>query len=284
MVRFIKLISALDRSWRFEVSARPKSIAFAESRATIESSFHSVRACFYASVARVIMADRQSASLRFQRRGEASDSGAVGTLPEPLSSDTPPNGCEPCPDNEMTESELGEASRPAADLDAFAVQIHQSLQPRDVITVAVHELRQLLRCERVCYLERRGKRYRLVAASGQSGVPPRSRVALMLEQFVTAILPRGERFLFPDDRDLVTLPDDLSRRLANYWEVANGQLILVEPLFGTLPDSVNSSSRRVVGELVIEQFSRSSLPHGAIGRLDSAVRHLTAESRRPIAP
>lgn len=243
-----------------------------------EGCFHRFRTRFARPPPRAIIVDRHAVSSGFQRRGDEPESGSVATLPEAPSSDALSIGREPFLATDATEiddsgSGFSETPLTASALDAFAVQIHQSLKPQDVVTVAVHELRQILRCERVCFLERRGNRFRLVAASGQSGIPPRSRLASLLEQFVVAVLPQGERFLFPNDS--VVLPDDWSRRLADYWEVANGQLILVEPVFATLPDPHRSTAQIVVGALVIEQFSRSSLAAGAISRVESAVRHLT---------
>ena len=214
------------------------------------------------------MSDRHGVSPVLQRHDRAHDGGSAVALPEdPHSADGPM-------DAEFPDAEPFANSG----VEAFAVRIHQSLNPRQVALVAVQELRPMLRCDRVSFLERRGRRFRLVAVSGQPGKPPRSRQALLLEQFVGAILPRGERFQFPDDP--LTLPDDLGRGLARYWENANGQMILVEPLFGALPvpgDAVpTTSTRRVVGALVIEQFSRPSLPPGAIPCLESAMNHLTS--------
>ena len=104
----------------------------------------------------------------------------------------------------------------ASGTEAFAVRVHQSLNLLEVATVVIQELRPILRCERLGFLERRGRRFRLVAASGQPGLPPRSRQASLLEQIVAAVLPRGERFVYPGDH--LPLPDDLAGRLARYWE------------------------------------------------------------------
>ena len=173
----------------------------------------------------------------------------------------------------------------SSEINTFAVQIHQSLDPRRVATVAVQELRPILRCDRICFLERRGSGFRLVAASDQAGNLRRSRQAAFLERFVAAAIPTGERFLFPDG-DL-ELPDDLGKLLAGYWEVSHGQLILVEPVFtqADQPDKVNSAPkvRSIVGALVIELFTETNLNPEVLPRLDPAVEHLTialANARR----
>ena len=213
------------------------------------------------------MSDRRGVSPVFQRHGHERDDQLGVTFPDEAPSDDSVLGLE-FPSGE---------SAATSGLEAFASQIHRSLNPQEVTTVAVQELRALLHCERVSFLERRGKRFRLVAASGQPGRPPRSRQRSLLEQIVAAVLPRGERFVYPEER--LTLPDDLARRLANYWENANGQMILVEPVFSVVPDpdkvAAQTGTRPVVGALVIEQFSRSSLNPGAIRRLDAALQHLT---------
>ena len=203
----------------------------------------------------------------FQRHGHERDDQLGVTFPDEILSD----------DSVMDLENPSGESAATSGLEAFASQIHRSLNPKEVATVAVQELRALLHCERVSFLERHGKRFRLVAVSGQPGRPPRSRQASLLEQIVAAVLPKGERFVYPEER--LTLPDDLARRLANYWENANGQMILVEPVFSVVPDpdkvAAQTGTRPVVGALVIEQFSRSSLNPGAIRRLDAALQHLT---------
>ncbi len=221
------------------------------------------------------MSDRRGASPVFQRHGRERDDASRITFPEDASSD------DASPDPEFDPGVAAATSG----VEAFAVQIHQSLNPHVVTTIAAQELRPILRCERVSFLERRGRRFRLVAASGQTGCPSRSRQASLLEHFVAAVLPRGARFVYPEDH--LTLPEDLARRLASYWENANGQLILVEPVYSVLSgsDKVTSqtATRRVVGALVMEQFSRSSLQPGTVQRLEAALKHLTpalANARR----
>lgn len=172
----------------------------------------------------------------------------------------------------------------ASAVNTLAVDLHRSLNPKEVTTVAVQELRPILSCDRVCYLERRGKRFRLCAVSGHPGRPPRSRQSSLLEQLVAAVLVRGERFVYPEDQ--LTLPENLARQLATYWENAGGQMILVEPVFSCLPNSNDATPRpvrRVVGALAIEQFSDSELKPGTINRLDAVIEHLTpalANARR----
>ena len=209
------------------------------------------------------MEDRRGISIDLLRRGiEFDQLSPTGVTPDAVP---------------MTSSAIPDEPRIASALDAFARRIHRSLDPQEVIAIAVHELRPIFDCERVCYLELRGKKFRFVAASGHVGLPRRSRPASLLEQFVTAILPEKERFLFPDDQTV--LPDEISRRLADYWEQTNGQLILVEPVFSSLPDPENPSQSSpvpsIVGALVIEQFSRPDLMPGTLSRLDVSLKHLT---------
>ncbi|MBS0202270.1 MAG: HlyD family efflux transporter periplasmic adaptor subunit [Planctomycetes bacterium] len=213
--------------------------------------------------------DRGGVDLR--RRGSEPDGESVALLPNNRIS--PELLQDPVPN-------LERATTPA--IDRFAVQIHKSLKPRDVTTIAAQELRPILGCERICFLERRGRRFRLVAASGHAGLPPRSRQAALMEQLVAMVLRGSGRFLAPDER--TPLPDDVSRQLASYWDVANGHLILVEPIYGTLPTEDAATDRHaIVGALVLEQFTRSSLPAETMTRLDSATQHLTlalANARR----
>lgn len=162
-------------------------------------------------------------------------------------------------------------------INDFGVRIHGSLNPQDVIATAVHELRPILGCERICYLERRGTKFHLQAASGHAGIPRRSRPAAFLEEFVSKVLTSGQRFLYPDEG--IVLPDDIGRRLADYWDLTNGQLILVEPVFSMLPPAETASKTltepTMVGAIVVEQFSQPTLPAGTLTTLEAAMKHLT---------
>ena len=169
------------------------------------------------------------------------------------------------------------AATGSAEINTFVTQIHLSLDPRRVAAVAVQELRPILHCDRICFLDRRGSRFRLFAASDLAGNVRRSRQAAFLERFVTAAIPTGERFLFPDG-DL-ELPDELGKLLANYWEVSHSQMILVEPVFSQ-PHQPNEASRTpvsptIVGALVIERFSETVLSPEVLPRLKPAMEHLT---------
>ena len=171
------------------------------------------------------------------------------------------------------------------EINTFAVQIHQSLDPRRVAIIAVQELRPILRCDRICFLERRGAGFRLVAASDQVGNLRQSRQAAFLEQFVAAAIPTGERLLFPDGD--FELPDEPGKLLASYWGVSHGQMILVEPLFSRLHELGENNSTisapTVVGALMVESFSQTDLSPEVVPKLKSAVEHLTislANARR----
>lgn len=192
-------------------------------------------------------------------------------------------GSPPVRDQAGELSDLGDFAGEAAVFDPpildrlcgqFASLIHQSLIPAEVELTAVHEMRPLLSCERVCFLARRRNQYRLVAVSGQRGRPPRSQLVSRLEQVVSAVAPAGERFLFPTEEH--ELPEFLGRALSDYWECANSQMILIEPVFSQVANrEAKSETRQIVGALVIEQFGSSQLAPGSLERLDFATEHFS---------
>lgn len=209
------------------------------------------------------MSERRGSPV-YQRHDLGRDDDLLGSFPHDVTH----------PDATLKPESATPPPKPDMDLQGFAVEIQRTLDPQEVILVAVQELRPLLLCDRVCFLERRGARYRLAAVSGQPGRPRASRQATMLEQLVTAVMARGERFTYPADQ--LVLPDDLGRRLSSYWETANGQVILVEPIFSANPSRTPSPSKpRVVDALVIELFDENQLPSESLQRLDSAVQLLT---------
>jgi hypothetical protein len=177
---------------------------------------------------------------------------------------------------ETLPNAIGSHDRSDGGIDAFALRIHQSLDLQQVMSIAVGELRRILECDRVIYLECRGKSFRVTAVSGHAGSPRRSQEILLLERLVAVVLSEKQRFLFPDEN--LSLPDDIGRPLADYWDITQGQFVLVEPVFQSLPaseaDSV-SKLKRVTGALVIEQFERATIEPEVMDRLDAVVRHLT---------
>ena len=145
------------------------------------------------------MEDRRGLSASLVRHGMEFDRESNGSqIPSPSPADS---------------ASAIDAPRLSSPLDAFAVRIHRSLNTHEVMTVAVQELRPVLNCDRVCYLERRGNKFRLQAVSGQIAKPVRSRQATLLEQFVAAVMQSCDRFFFPDGT--LMLPDDISRKLTD---------------------------------------------------------------------
>lgn len=173
--------------------------------------------------------------------------------------------------NESPDSATAHSS-----LDSFAIQIHQSLSVKQLANVVVHELRPILGCDRICFLDHR-RRFRLIAASDQVGTPARVRQALLLEKFVDAVLRSGQRCVYPDG--LTVLPDSIGRLLADYWEHSHGQLILVEPVFSRISDPIGTTrslpARTLVGALVVERFRDTQFKPGTEKRLDAVLPHLT---------
>lgn len=213
------------------------------------------------------MSDRRQTSPDYRQSEQQSDNSVPVAISDELRTDPIAAGVQDHRDRPQAMTAV----------EAFAVQIHQSLSVKQVAAVTVQELRPILGCDRVCLLDFRRRRFRVVAASDQPGPPARVRQVLLLEQFVGAVLRTGQRCVYPDG--LTVLPDSIGRLLAGYWELSRGQLILVEPVFSSLPDPIASGRpvhrRTLAGALVIERFRDSQFRPDTPRRLDAVIPHLT---------
>jgi len=151
------------------------------------------------------------------------------------------------------------------EFEAFVRRLHSSLDPAETMLTAAHELRPLVHCDRVTFLDYRRRKPVLAAASGQKTVNSRSRQVQLLQSLALGVVRTGRRFQFTGEGD--ELPGDISRTLAEYIEASSAQVILIEPVFATSPAGKNgkpsTAPRKILGAIAFEYFTES-LPHPAL--------------------
>lgn len=153
-------------------------------------------------------------------------------------------------------------------LRTFVTRLHSAGSPLEAATIAVHEARQVLGCDRVSLGWLQGGRTQLVAISGQDSVDHRSQAVQALTALATAAVRSGQPFQI----DAVSATNDFasegsgltksshdakaaeSSRAAwqSYPEQERSRALWVFPI--PRPASSNDERRQPLGALIVEQF------------------------------
>jgi hypothetical protein len=153
-------------------------------------------------------------------------------------------------------------------LEAFARQVHASLNPTEVAYLVANEGRRLIECDRVTVAVRYGSRSRIEAVSGADVVERRSNLVRLMRTLCERVLDWGEKLVFSGTRD-DSLPPKVLAALDAYLAESNSKLLIVQPL----RDERESDKRPPRSALLMECFEPPSEPQQLISRLDVVARH-----------
>ena len=150
--------------------------------------------------------------------------------------------------------QLSQYRRWAADwhaLQNFAVEVHRSLDLRETAFTVANESCRLLGCDRVSVLVRKGRRYRLVAASGVARVNERSNTVVDLERLAAAQGVMAQALWYPDMAE--ELAPELEQLVSTHLDHSHARALLVQPL-GVKKSDTDEDDGIVVGALVAENY------------------------------
>jgi hypothetical protein len=157
-------------------------------------------------------------------------------------------------------------------LEAFARQIHGSLNPMEVGYHVANEGRRLVECDRVSVALRRGKKARIEAISGADVVEKRSNLVRLMASLFDKVLKWGEKLIYKGTQD-DSLPPDVLKALDAYLAESNSKLLVVLPL---KDERENESKKPPRSGVMMECFDPSSTPEQLIARLEVIGRHATS--------
>ncbi len=156
-------------------------------------------------------------------------------------------------------------------LEAFARQVHASLNPTEVSYHVANEGRRLVECDRVSIAIRYyGSKARIEAVSGADVVERRSNLIRLMQKLSEAVIKWGEKLVFNGARD-DSLPPKVLSALDAYLAESNTKLLVVQPL----KDERESGRRPPRSALVMECFEPPTEPQQLLARLDVVARHAT---------
>jgi multidrug efflux pump subunit AcrA (membrane-fusion protein) len=157
-------------------------------------------------------------------------------------------------------------------LEAFARQIHGSLNPMEVGYVVANEGRRLIDCDRVSVAIRRSKKTRIEAISGADVVEKRSNLVRLMARLMDKVLIWGEKLVYQGEKD-DSLPPAVLKSLDAYLAESNSKLLVILPL----KDERESESKKPPRSgLMMESFDPPSSPEQLIARLEVIGRHATS--------
>ncbi|MCA9147827.1 MAG: HlyD family efflux transporter periplasmic adaptor subunit [Planctomycetales bacterium] len=145
----------------------------------------------------------------------------------------------------------------AADI-ASLLKLYESLDWNTTTFNVVNEARELLQCDRVTLLCKRGSTFRVNGVSGQVQFEPRANVIKRLELLTTRVMAWGETFHVPTRE---TLPPQIDEPLQAYLDESPTRVMEIVPLLTQQGDQVTESRshQQPWAALVIEGFRAPEL-------------------------
>jgi hypothetical protein len=156
-------------------------------------------------------------------------------------------------------------------LESFARQIHNSLQPTEVSYLVANEGRRLAECDRISVGIRMGKKTKVEAISGADIVEKRSNLVQLMRTLLDTVLVWGEKLVYTGTKD-DTLPPDVLKALDEYLAEATSKFLVVLPL---RDDRETDKKRTPRSALLMESFEPTLPTEQMIARLEVIGKHAT---------
>jgi hypothetical protein len=156
-------------------------------------------------------------------------------------------------------------------LEAFARQIHNSLNPTEVAYVVANEGRRLVECDRISVGLRLGQKTKVEAISGADVVEKRSNLVQLMRKLFDAVQGWGEKLTFTGVKD-DSLPPAVLAALDDYLAESASKLLVVLPL---RDERETQSKRPPRSALMLEAYEPPPAPDQMIARLEVIGKHAT---------
>jgi multidrug efflux pump subunit AcrA (membrane-fusion protein) len=157
--------------------------------------------------------------------------------------------------------------------ESFIRAIHESLDPRQIASTIANSGPQLLDCDRILVLLRRGAVQRVVAATGQSRVHRRANAVRSAERLMSS-LPHIDRVIRYPEGTAMLAPRDVESFEAYLDETHSKSVavcffsVLTEGAFDT-----SATKRDVFGGFIAEKYSGMILPDSDVARAKLMALH-----------
>lgn len=153
-------------------------------------------------------------------------------------------------------------------LEAFARQVHGTLNLREATFVMVNESRRLLAVDRVSVASRLGGHTNVEAVSGADVVEKRSSLIQTMRTLFESVIKWNDKLIYSGERD-ESLPPKVLDAMDKYLAESNSKLLIVMPL----RDDREDKERPCRSAMMIECFEPNLTAEALLQRTDVLVKH-----------
>ncbi len=154
-------------------------------------------------------------------------------------------------------------------LEAFARQVHGSLNPTEVAYTTANEGRRIIEVDRVSVAVRHGRKVKVEAISGADVVEKRSNLVQLMRKLFERVMKWDEKLIYTGVKD-DSLPPDVYKALDDYLAESNSKLLVIYPL---RDEREKESKRPPRSGLMMESFDPATSPEQLMARLEVVGKH-----------
>lgn len=169
--------------------------------------------------------------------------------------------------------------------ERFMLQMQRSLDIAAVANTVANDGRQIIQCDRVSVILKRGAKAVATAVSGADAPNRRANTVRLMEKLADRVISAGEPLFFTGLME--KLAPQIEKPLGDYIHESNVRLIYIVPLFEPeplipvgddkdKPMSKPAVPKRAFGALFVEQVSESRAKTGLTDRADLVADHAAA--------
>jgi multidrug efflux pump subunit AcrA (membrane-fusion protein) len=151
--------------------------------------------------------------------------------------------------------------------EAFAREVHGSLDPREVACLVANQGRPLVECDQLAVALRRGGAVRVEAVSGAATAEKRSPLVAALAALCDSVMTWSEKLVYAGSRD-ESLPPAVRVALDAYLRESNGRVLVVLPL-----RDGHNPHRPPSATLAAESFTPATGTEALDARVERVARH-----------
>ncbi|MFT4558904.1 MAG: efflux RND transporter periplasmic adaptor subunit [Planctomycetales bacterium] len=173
-------------------------------------------------------------------------------------------------------------SKIAEDFEQFVLQLHKSLDVKEVAFTAANDGRLLVGCDRMSVAVLDGRKTVVRAISGQDSVNQRANLVRKMTKLASNVIRTNEKMEYTGKVD--HLAPKVERALADFVQESGSRMVTVIPIFKPDPviDKEDSNGRpkekvrKAVGGIIIEQIAESQPKAGVLEKGDLISDHVGA--------
>lgn len=173
-------------------------------------------------------------------------------------------------------------SKIAEDFEQFVLQLHKSLDVKEVAFTAANDGRLLVGCDRLSVAVLDGRKTVIRAISGQDSVNQRANLVRKMTKLASHVIRTNENMEYTGKVD--HLAPKVERALADFVQESGSRMVTVIPIFKPDPVIEKEDSngrpkekvRKAVGGIIIEQVAESQPKAGVLEKGNLISDHVGA--------